>query len=140
MGNTRYTFPNGNWLECGFSLLERNEIQLLCFSNAIYKALSLSCGKYQNVYVYGQANSSKTFILKPLQSIYNAFTNPAAGTFAWLGVGNAEVVLLNDFHWNPSIIAWDDFLQLLEGDMPFFATAYASIVLVKRGCLDQCNM
>ena len=72
--------------------------------------------------------------------------------FAWLGVEDAEVVLLNDFCWHPSIIALADFLQLLEGDIvhipapielkrdtPFFATADAPIVLVKGGSLDQCN-
>jgi hypothetical protein len=149
----------GKWLECGLNLLERNEIRSSSFCNAIYKALDLGRGKYRNVYVYGPSNSGKTFILKPLRLIFNAFTNPATGTFAWSGVEDAEVVLLNDFRWHPSIIAWADFLQLLEGDIvhiaapknvcskdiefkqdtPFFATADAPIVLVKGGSLDQCN-
>ena len=150
---------NGKWLECGLELLARHEIELSCFCSAIYKALSLGRGKYRNVYVYGPSNSGKSFIFKPLRSIFNTFTNPATGTFAWLGVEDAEVVLLNDFRWHPSIIAWADFLQLLEGDIvhipapknvrskdieckrdtPFFATADAPIVLVKGGSLDQCN-
>ena len=106
---------NEKWLECGLGLLERNEIPLSSFGNAIYKALNLGPGKYRNVYVYGPSNSGKSLILKPLQSIFNAFTNPATGTFAWLGEEDAEVVLLNDFCWHPSIIARADFLQLLEG-------------------------
>ena len=73
-------------------------------------------GKYQNVYIYGPANSGKSFLVSPLKSVFKTFTKPATGTFAWMGVEDAEVVLLNDFRWHPSIIAWGDFLQLLEGD------------------------
>ena len=100
---------NGKWLECGLELLARHEIELSSFCSAIYKALSLGRGKYRNVYVYGLSNSGKSFIFKPLRSIFNTFTNPATGTFAWLGVEDVEVVLLNDFCWHPPIIVWADF-------------------------------
>ena len=113
----------------------------------------------RNVFIYGPANTGKTFVISPLRLIFKTFTNPATGTFAWMGVEDAEVVLLNDFHWHPSIIAWGNFLQLLEGDTvhitaaknfcskdiefkkdtPFFATADAPIVLVKGSSLDQSN-
>ena len=57
-------------------------------------------------------------MLSPVKAIYNTFYNPATGTFPWLGGGeDAEVVLLNDFRWKPSIIAWADMLQLQEGDI-----------------------
>ena len=100
---------NGKWLECGLMLLQRNEIPLSRFCNAMLKALSLGRGKYQNVYIYGPANSGKSFLVSPLKSFFKTFTNPATGTFAWMGVEDAEVVLLNDFRWHPSIIAWGDF-------------------------------
>ena len=60
---------------------------------------------------------AKTFILSPLKKVYNAFCNPATGSFAWVGAEDAEVILLNDFRWNPAIIAWADFLQALEEDI-----------------------
>lgn len=149
----------GKWLECALGLLQRNEIPLSKFCGTILKALSLGRGKYRNVFIYGPADSGKTFIVSPLRVIFHTFSNPATGTFAWLGIENAELVLLNDFRWNPSIIAWGDFLQLLEGDTvhipvpknvgqkdieftkdtPFFATADAPIVLVKGRSLDQAN-
>ena len=84
---------------------------------------------------------------------------PCVSAFYPNPVEDAEVVLLNDFRWHPSIIAWGDFLQLLEGDTvhipapknvysqdiefskdtPFFATADSPMVLVKGGSLDVCN-
>ena len=98
-------------------------------------------------------------MIAPLKVIYKAFVNPASGTFAWVGAESAEVVILNDFRWSPSIIAWSDFLQILEGDSvhlptpknfhaqdavfdkdtPFFATADAPIVLVNGRVVDRVN-
>lgn len=149
----------GRWMECGLTLLRHNEIPLSSYCDVIYKALQLGRGKYRNVYIFGPANTGKTFMISPLKVIYNAFNNPATGTFAWVGAEEAEVVLLNDFRWHPSIIAWGDLLQLLEGDTvhlpapknfskqdieftkdtPFFATADAPLVLVKGGFVDHAN-
>ena len=50
------------------------------------------------------------------QSASSSFRNPATGTFAWVGAEEAEIIMLNDFRWKPSIIAWADMLLLLEGD------------------------
>ena len=89
-------------------------------------------------------------MISPLKKLY---------TFAWVGAENAEIVLLNDFRWHPSIIAWDDLLQLLEGDIvhlpapkkflmkdieftrdtPFFATADSPMVLVKGDIIYHIN-
>jgi len=45
--------------------------------------------------------------------------NPATGKYAWIGLDECEVTYLNDFRWTPEIIAWiiawSDFLLLLEG-------------------------
>ena len=76
-----------------------------------------------------------------------------------VGAEQAEVILLNDFRWNPTIIAWADLLQALEGDTihlpapknfclrdieltrdtPFFATSDAPIVFIRAGAIDQTN-
>ena len=100
-------------MECAVTLIHQNGILLSAFADSIYSALKLGRGKYQNIFIHGPANSGKTFIL----SVYDTFCNPATGTFAWVGAEKAEVIMLNDFCWNPSMIAWADFLQLLEGDI-----------------------
>ena len=143
------------WLQCAINLM----VLRSHFCGSIYTALQLGCAKYQNIYVHGPANAGKTFILSPLKCIYQAFCNPATRTFAWVGAKQAEIIMLNDFYWNPSIIPGSDFLQLLEGDIvhlpapknfcsrdieftkdtPFFATANAPLVLVKGGSINQAN-
>ena len=149
----------GQWLHCALDVLNRNEICTQSFCNSVYKALLEGRGKYKNVYISGPANTGKTFLVSPLKTIYRSFVNPATGTFAWVGAEEAEVIILNDFRWHPSIIAWGDFLQLLEGDIvhlpapksfaskdiefnkdtPFFATSDSPIVLIKGGNIDQAN-
>ena len=73
---------------------------------------------------------------------------------------DAEIIFLNDFRWNPVIIAWADFLQALEGDIGyfpapktfckqdmeqandtpfFFETADAPLVSVKGTSIDRVN-
>ena len=41
-----------------------------------------------------------------LTLIFNTFLNPAFGTFAWVGVQNAECIFLNNFRWSPQVILW----------------------------------
>ena len=77
--------------------------------------------KETNILIIGPANCGKTFLLKPLQKIFQCFSNPATGTFAWVGVEECEVIFLNDFRYDQKIIAWQDFLKLLEGDEVKFA-------------------
>jgi hypothetical protein len=116
-------------------------------------------GKYRNIYIHGPANCGKTFLISPLKSIYECFVNPASGSFAWVGIEEAEVVLLNDLRWKPSLIPWCEFLQVLEGDTvhfpapknfvrkdivlekdtPFFATSDAPLALVMGGSVDRVN-
>lgn len=149
----------GRWLEAAIQLLKQNGIAVVAFCNAVHVALEKGRGKYHNIYIYGPANSGKTFILSPLKVIYNTFCNPATGSFAWMGAEEAEVIFLNDFRWNPAIIAWGDLLQALEGDLVhlpapknfckrdlelssdtrFFATADAPSVLIKSGTIDHAN-
>ena len=62
--------------------------------------------------ICGPANCGKTFMFQALSSIYNTFTNPASGTFAWVGAELVEVIFLNDFRWSPKVIPWNDMLLL----------------------------
>ena len=149
----------GRWLNAAEEILQRNGIEKESFCNVVYNALKEGRGKYRNVFIHGPANCGKSFILSPLKVIYHAFSNPATGSFAWIGAEEAELIFLNDFRWHPKIIAWADLLQALEGDTvhfpapknvcsrdielckdtPFFATSDAPLVLVKAASIDRVN-
>ena len=150
----------GNWLRLAEEVLTTNGIELTEFATAVYNLLDKGRGKYRNVMLTGPANCGKTFLLKPLNSIYHTFKNPATGTFAWVGVENAECIFLNDFRWNEKIIQWHDLLLLLEGepvhfpapkthftedillesDIPVFATSKYKLAYAKAGVLMRVKL
>lgn len=150
---------NGSWLKAAKEILESNGIDRKDYCTAIITAISCGRGKYRNIFIHGPANCGKSFLLAPLKAIYKCFVNPASGSFAWVGAEKAEVIYLNDFRWSSALIAWNEFLQLLEGDVmhlsapknfvqqdivfdkdtPFFATADTEPVLVKGGHVDAVN-
>ena len=107
----------GRWLTAAKQLLQ--EIEKRSYCNAIYNALEKGRGKYCNVNIHGPASCRKSFIsfnVSPLKVIYKAFSNPATGSFAFIGDEEAEIIHLNDFRWQPKIIPWPEFLQALKGD------------------------
>ena len=67
--------------------------------------------------------------------MFNAFVNPATGRYAWVGLDECEVAYLNDFRWSQEIIAWKDFLLLLEGQTVHFPrpkNQYATDMCINR--------
>ena len=65
--------------------------------------------------IVGAANCGKTFLLNPLNVIYNTFSNPACTSFAWVGAEKAELLFLNDFPWSSSVIQRHDFFASSRG-------------------------
>ncbi|KAJ8050579.1 hypothetical protein HOLleu_03834 [Holothuria leucospilota] len=148
---------NGQWRDCAEEILHKNEIPANVFSKAVLTLLQEGRGKYRNILITGPANCGKTFILNPLNKLYKTFSNPATGSFAWVGAEDAEVLFLNDFRWSAQIIPWHDMLLLLEGQMvhlpapkthftrdivfdkdtPIFATASHQFVYVRGGEVDS---
>ncbi|XP_072021057.1 uncharacterized protein [Amphiura filiformis] len=145
------------WLEQALDILQRNQIDKEEFCGAVKYLLTEGRGKYRNIMITGPTNCGKSFMLQPLTTIYRAFANPATTTYAWIGAAEAEVILLNDFRWNQQIIAWSDFLLLLEGecvhlpapkthysrdieidsDVPIFCTSSQPIQLVRGGAVQE---
>ena len=91
-------------------ILANNKVPLQVFCDTVCDLLIKWRRKYQNIMITGNANCGKTFLLNPLTLIFNTFCNPASGSFAWVGVQNAECILLNDFRWSPQFIPWHDLL------------------------------
>ena len=96
-------------------------------------------------------------MLNPLCEIYDAFMNLATNNFSWVGADQKEIIFLNDLRWSDKLIAWNNFLQLLEGgkvhieahknhspkdilsekDMPIFATSISKIRKYQNGIVNE---
>ena len=141
-----------NWFNMATEVLHNNNIDLLVFAEAVRKLLQRGRSKGLNILITGQKDSAKTFILRPLTKIFDSFTNPSSGTYAFVGIQSKEVAFLNDFRYNQTMLPWQDFLNLLEGmelhiptpkthfaediqvvsDIPFFATSISAIEYTGR--------
>lgn len=96
---------DGLWMRQAKDVLDRNSIEHGTFTKALYELLRDGRGKYRNLLLIGPANCGKSFLLSPLTSIYRSFSNPASTSFAWVGVEDAEIILLNDFRWSSQVNA-----------------------------------
>lgn len=76
----------------------------------MYIVLFKGRGKYRNIFIYGDINCGKLFILFLLKVIYKIFCNFVIGLFVWFGVEDVEIIFFNDFCWYLKIIVWVDFL------------------------------
>ena len=94
----------GAWLKCAQEVLINNKVHLVLFAAAMRDLLQSGRGKHRNIIVVGPTTCGKTFVLKPLELVFNAFFNPAADKYAWVGADKAEVILLNDFRWSKELI------------------------------------
>ena len=142
----------GRWFLCAKEVLQKNEVNAYAFADAVRKLLVKGRGKYRNILITGPANCGKTFLLDPLNVVFDTFTNPANTSYAWIGAENAEIIFLNDFRYSYEILAWKDMLLLLEGqalhlaapkstyaqdilfdmDTPIFATSKGPIEFIGR--------
>ena len=126
---------NKEWLACAEEVLNLNHIDPLQFAKSMRDALVKGRGKFRNVILVGPANCAKTFLLKPLKSIFEEklFENPSNDKFGWLGADKASIIVLQDFRFNRESITWKDLLLLLEGEtvkLPAPKNLYAGDVII----------
>ena len=85
---------NGKWLQAACQVLSWNSINKFVFAAAVRELLEKSRKKRLNIFLVGPSSCGKSFLLKPLEQIFNCFTNPAQGKYAWNGLDEAEVAYI----------------------------------------------
>ena len=149
---TKECICEGEWLRCAKEVLTNNGIHPFVFADRLRTLLIHGRGKLRNIIIVGPANCGKTFLLRPIETIFETFSNPAHDKYGWVGSDKVEAIFLNDFRWSSELIKWNDFLLLLEGhtvhlpapknhyssdmcldkDTPIFATSIKEITFVGR--------
>ncbi|CAB4014049.1 uncharacterized protein LOC110251424 [Paramuricea clavata] len=109
----------GSWFECATQVLDQNGVEPVEFASSVRELLTNARGKNRNLFITGPTNCGKTFLLKPLQTMFNTFSNPANDKYAFVGIADADIMFLNDFQWDREMIPWRDLL-LLEGQPVHF--------------------
>ena len=71
----------GSWLKYAEEILTNNKLHPAVFGTAVREVITLGCGKYWNIIIVGPSNCGKTFLLRPLESIFKTFANPASDKY-----------------------------------------------------------
>ena len=87
----------GGWLVCAEQVLTQNKVHSVVYVSGIRDLLVKGRGKKRNIMIVEPANCVKTFLLKPLQAMFKAFSDPSNDKYAWMGAEDAEVIFLSDF-------------------------------------------
>ena len=140
------------WYEYARQVLQLNSINPFVFADAMRDLLAHGRGKFHNVLIVGPAIRGKTFLLKSLEIIFRAFTNPTDNKYAWFGADQPKVIVLQDSRWRSELIFLKDLLLYLEWenvklpsrknqfvtnvcintDIPIFATSKEKIEFVEK--------
>ena len=126
---------NGRWLEAAREVLRNNNINIYVFADALRQCIKVGRKKNNNIILTGPTNCGKTFLISPLELMFDCFVNPASGKYAWVGLDECQLLFLNDFRWSPELIAWNEFLLLLEGQtvhLPRPKNQFSSDMVIKR--------
>ena len=112
-GNQEYiAICIGKWLQAACQVLSWNSINKFVFPAAVREK---GRKKHLSIFLVGPSNCGKGSILEPLEQIFNCFTNPGQGKYAWIGLDEAEVAYISNFCWSKELISWQELLDLLEG-------------------------
>ena len=82
---------------------------------AVYEALAQGRKKQLNILIVGETNRAKSFVLKPIDLVFNVFIPPESGPHQLAGIRGAEVVWLNEFVYDPQFLQWSKLKDFLEG-------------------------
>ena len=82
------------WLVSALQVLQLNNIEAATFSGYLKELPENGRGKWRNLYIYGESNCAKTFLLKPLTKLFLCFENQANDKYGWVGASGKEVILL----------------------------------------------
>ena len=87
----RCTSDTCTWYDRAVEVLRLNNIDIGVYAKALFDCLVEGRRKERNVMLIGSANTGKTFMLKPLQVIFQdkLFENPSSDKYGWLHVQDA---------------------------------------------------
>lgn len=85
------------WHICSREILQKNNIKPFVSADTIRDLLIQNRGKFRNI-ITVPLNCGKRFVLKPLETIYHRFSNPANDRYAWVAAEDVKVIILQEFY------------------------------------------
>ena len=105
----------GRWAAAADEVLRLNGFTEREIQRAIFHALHLGRAKQRNLLLVGETNRAKSFLIDPVELVYNCFTPPDTGSHQLADIAGSEVLFLNDFEWDAALMPWSTAKNLFEG-------------------------
>ena len=107
----------GIWQTAAAFALANNNEDPHVFGRDICRALAVGARRGLNIAMVGEPGSGKSMILQPLEKIFRSMPPPEDGsTFPLSGALEADILLWQDFEYNPGTLQFNDLLRLLVGE------------------------
>ncbi len=103
------------WLQAASEVERLNHIENQQIQLAVLDALTRGRAKQRNIFIVGDTNRAKSFLLRPLEQIFKAYTQPDSGSHQLADLQTSEILWLNDFSWAPTWLPWSKLKDFLEG-------------------------
>jgi len=151
--------PVGTWAAMATEVVEANGYRDHELEEQIMNALERGRGKMRTVWIIGDRNRAKTFILEGVVALYIYFEPPDTGSYQLADLAGHEVLFLNEFAWTKEFCPWNKFKELHEGKSikvgvpkndgtnnknyvykdkaPIFGTSTRKLCLVRGGRVDE---
>lgn len=99
--------PDLNWSMAADQVLQFNGFNRCEVQVAVLNSLILGRGKKRNIFIIGDTNRAKSFLLKPLSLIFQSFVPPDSGSHQLADIKGSELIWLNDWTYDPLFIPWN---------------------------------
>ncbi len=97
--------------------MQKNGFTEMQLQLAVLIALQQGRGKGRNVFIIGETNRAKSFVLKPLASLlFRTYARPDSGSHQLADIAGSELIWLNDYSFEPSWLSWSQLKCFLEGE------------------------
>ena len=109
----------GAWKQYADEVVHENGYGQFQVQGAILEALREGRAKQTVVFIVGDTNRAKSFILEGLAEIYTAFLAPDTGSYRLADIEGCEIVWLNEFAFlndpKQDLCSWAALKELFEG-------------------------
>lgn len=105
----------GRWAAAAEDVVQRNGYAEREIQRAIFHSLNLGRAKQRNLVLVGDTNRAKSFVMDPVELVFKCFTPPDTGSHQLADIAGSEVLYLNDFEWDASLMPWGTAKNLFEG-------------------------